>query len=330
MQTLSEIKALLDSIGATPKRSLGQNFLVDHNLIRKLVDAADLSPGDLVLEVGPGTGTLTEELLARGCDVIACELDDRFAALNRERLSGARFCTPPARFRLVHGDCLESKRQLSRAVVEALYPHPLTAGGGRGWAETPPTAGVEQEHPHGDATKPPDPSFKLVANLPYGAATPLLMTLIIDHPACERMCVTVQSELVDRLTARPREKDYGPISVIASLSCDVTKIATAPPGCFWPSPEVTSAMVRLVRRTGAATPSGEHLRRISAIAEMLFQKRRKQIGGMWKDVHAALGVPALDVLTAHPELAHVKQTMRAEELTSADYRAIAAATPARS
>lgn len=318
MQTLSEIKALLDSLGATPKRSLGQNFLVDHNLIRKLVDAANLAAGELVLEVGPGTGTLTEELLARGCDVIACELDDRFAALNRERLADPRFSAPPARLRLVHGDCLESKRELSRAVVEAL----------REPSETPSQREEEGGGSSGGVRCAPSRPFKLVANLPYGAATPLLMTLMIDHPACERMCVTVQSELVDRLTAKPREKDYGPISVIATLCCEVTKIATAPPGCFWPPPEVTSAMVRLSRRTATGTPSGEQLRRISALAEMLFQKRRKQIGGVWKDVHAAVSVPALDVLTTRPELAHVRPTMRAEELTPEDYRAIAATTPA--
>lgn len=312
MQTLSEIKALLESIGATPKRSLGQNFLVDHNLIRKLIDSANLSPGDLVLEVGPGTGTLTEELLARGCDVIACELDDRFAALNRERLSSGTLCPPPARFRLVHGDCLESKRELSRAVVEALgEPGEVSSrregeGGGCGSA-------FARER-----------SFKLVANLPYGAATPLLMTLLIDHPGCERMCVTVQKELVDRLTAEPRQKDYGPIGIIARLTCEVTKIATAPPGCFWPPPEVTSAMVRLVRRAGDDAPSVDELRRVSSLAELLFQKRRKQIGGLWNEAQGALGVPPLEALRTRAALTHVHPTMRAEELAPGDYRAIAA------
>ncbi|HYE02984.1 MAG TPA: rRNA adenine N-6-methyltransferase family protein, partial [Phycisphaerales bacterium] len=76
MQTLAEIRRLLAERGVEPKKSLGQNFLIDHNLLRKLVEAARVGPGDLVLEVGPGTGTLTEELLARGCRVVACELDD--------------------------------------------------------------------------------------------------------------------------------------------------------------------------------------------------------------------------------------------------------------
>ncbi len=90
MQTLTQIKEMLESRGLSPKRSLGQNFLIDHNLIRKLVDESGVVDGDLVLEVGPGTGTLTEELLARGCEVVACELDDDLAALLEERRDGGR------------------------------------------------------------------------------------------------------------------------------------------------------------------------------------------------------------------------------------------------
>ena len=101
MQTLAQIKSLLDSRGLRPKRSLGQNFLIDHNLIRKLVDASGVAPGDLLLEVGPGTGTMTEELLARGCRVVACELDDALADILRERLGGSE-CAP--RFTLIHRD----------------------------------------------------------------------------------------------------------------------------------------------------------------------------------------------------------------------------------
>src|SRR5690606_14845366 len=108
------------------------------NLVVKLVDEARVGPGELVLEVGPGTGTLTEELLARGCEVVACELDRGLAALLRDRL-GAN-----DRFTLVEGDCLGGKRHVSPAVVEAL--------GGR--------------------------PFVLVANLPYGAATPLMLALL--------------------------------------------------------------------------------------------------------------------------------------------------------
>jgi 16S rRNA (adenine1518-N6/adenine1519-N6)-dimethyltransferase len=97
-QSLAEIRDLLASHGLSPLKRFGQNYLVDQNLVRKLVDEAGVTPGELVLEVGPGTGTLTEELLARGCEVIACELDRGLAELLRGRL-GAE-----ARFTLIEGD----------------------------------------------------------------------------------------------------------------------------------------------------------------------------------------------------------------------------------
>src|SRR6186713_2406397 len=114
MQTLAQIRELLESRGLAPRKSLGQNFLIDHNLIRKLVDASGAAAGDLVLEVGPGTGALTEELLDRGCRVIACELDRGLAELLRERFAAT---AGSGRFTLIEGDCLASKRALADELV---------------------------------------------------------------------------------------------------------------------------------------------------------------------------------------------------------------------
>jgi 16S rRNA (adenine1518-N6/adenine1519-N6)-dimethyltransferase len=177
-QTLEEIRATLDAHGCAPKKSLGQNFLIDRNLVSKLVDEAGVNAGDLVLEVGPGTGTLTGELLGRGCAVIACELDDGLADA-----IGGRFGAHPA-FTLVRGDCLASKRALSPALTETI--------GGR--------------------------PFSLVANLPYQAATPLMLTLLAEHPGCGVMAVTIQKEVADRLMAGPGSKVYGSISVVAQVA----------------------------------------------------------------------------------------------------------------
>jgi 16S rRNA (adenine1518-N6/adenine1519-N6)-dimethyltransferase len=237
VQSLTEIRELLETHGLAPRKSLGQNFLIDQNLIRKLVDASGVRAGDLVLEVGPGTGTLTEELLARGCRVVACELDRGLAALLRERLGAQK------RFALVEGDALAGKRELSAAVAAALGAEP----------------------------------FRLVANLPYGAATPLMLALLVGHPECGSMHVTIQREVADRLLAAPGTKDYGPIAVVARALASVERIATLPPECFWPRPDITSAMVALVRRPDPLT---REPRRLADVAQKLFMQRRKQLGSV--------------------------------------------------
>lgn len=238
MQTLAQIRGELERHGLSPRHRFGQNFLIDHNLLRRLVDAAELVPGSLVLEVGPGTGTLTEELLERGCRVVACEIDRGLAALLREKFAGAG-----GRFTLIEGDCLESKREVSKAVVGAL--------------------GRE--------------AYKLVSNLPYGVGTPLLLALLTSHPACEGMTVTVQKEVGDRLVAGPSSAEYGPLGVVAGLLAEVRRVAVLPPECFWPRPEVTSVMVAIRRRE---RPPIERPAAFAAFVQRAFANRRKQMRGV--------------------------------------------------
>ncbi len=253
MQTLAEIRELLESRGLAPRKKLGQNFLLDHNLIRKLVDAAGVGDGDLVLEVGPGTGALTDELLDRGCAVVACELDAGFAELQRERQAGA---VRAGRFLLIEGDCLAGKRGLNPAVTGALAGRPFT----------------------------------LVANLPYGAATPLMLALLCD-PTCSGQFVTIQREVADRLLAGPGSKAYGSISVVAQTLAEVERVATLPPECFWPRPDVTSAMVALRPREGhgVADRAG-----FAAFCQRVFANRRKQLGGVLGGVALPEGVDPTD------------------------------------
>jgi 16S rRNA (adenine1518-N6/adenine1519-N6)-dimethyltransferase len=233
MQSLSEIRSLLEAHGLRPRKRFGQNFLHDKNHLARLVEVADVSPGDLVLEVGPGTGTLTEALLAAGAEVIACEIDEGLATLIEDRLG--------ERITLVRGDCLDRGRRLAASVAEAIGDRP----------------------------------FRLVANLPYQVASPLMCTLLIDHPACLGQFVTIQKEVADRLLAPPGSKAFGPLTIIVRAFADVRRIAVLGPGCFWPAPQVDSAMVAITPRAdhGVEAPAA-----LARFVTELFTKRRKQLG----------------------------------------------------
>lgn len=265
MISVKDLRSLLEAHGVRPKRSLGQNFLIDGNLARKLIDASGVGAGDLVLEIGPGAGSLTIGLLERGCRVIAAELDERLADLLEDTLVEEA----PGRLTVVRGDCLASKRELAPHVVEAL--------GGR--------------------------HFRVVANLPYNIASPLIAIILMRHPECDGLWVTVQKEVADRLGASPGSKEYGELTVVVQALATVERIATVPPSCFWPPPKVTSAMIAVRRRSGPQTTDPEGLRRF---ARRLFASRRKQLGAILREdapaewpagVNAAMRPEQLEVET---------------------------------
>ena len=185
---VKELREMLEQRGLSPRKSLGQNFLIDGNLVRKLVDASGAGRGDVVLEVGPGAGALTEELLDRGCKVVACELDEGLSDFLEDR-----FADRGEAFTLIRGDCLENKHTLNHDVRAQFDEAP----------------------------------FRLIANLPYGAATPLIMTLLLDHPTCMALWVTIQKEVADRLAAPPGIRDYGEIGVIAQALADLLLLLLA-------------------------------------------------------------------------------------------------------
>ncbi len=271
MQTLSEIKATLEQRGLSPRKTLGQNFLIDHNLLKRLVDAAEIQPGDLVLEVGPGTGALTDMLLDRGAVVIACELDSGLADLLHDRYAQ----TSADRFMLIVGDCLENKHTLSPEIDSAL--------GGR--------------------------LFKCVANLPYGAASPL-MVLLAAHKNCLGQFITIQREVAHRIMAKHNTRDYSELSILVQAMCDVKHIAQLPPACFWPRPKVASEMIAITPRR---EPLTQDLPALAALCRTLFTKRRKQIGAiLGRDVTLPEGVAA----TARPEQLTIEQLVQLARTTT--------------
>jgi len=209
MQTLSDIRSLLDTHGVHPKHRLGQNFLHDPNKLRDILDAADVTPDDLVLEIGPGTGVLTEPMREAGADVVAVELDFDMVGILRERVGEDR-----DGWTLIQGDIMAGKHAINPAVIDTLAGRP----------------------------------FKLVANLPYNITGPLLATLATDHPQMGSAIVMVQREVADRIMAGPHCKQFGPLGVILQAMNQIERITTLSPNCFWPRPKVDSAVIRLTRR----------------------------------------------------------------------------------
>jgi 16S rRNA (adenine1518-N6/adenine1519-N6)-dimethyltransferase len=211
-QSKSEIQSLLAGVNSSgPRHRFGQNFMIDQNLVRLIADAGELTPKDLCLEIGPGTGTLTDELLARAGRVTAVEIDRDLAVLLRTRFGG------DPRFTLIEGDALANKHTLNSELLAAI-------AGAR-------AAGL---HP------------VLVANLPYNIASPLVIELLIA--GVDRLAFTVQKEVADRLKARAGGDDYGPLSVMAQMLAEVEVLRTLPPQAFWPPPKIDSALVRMRRR----------------------------------------------------------------------------------
>jgi 16S rRNA (adenine1518-N6/adenine1519-N6)-dimethyltransferase len=226
----------------SPARRLGQHFLTDRNLLRRIVDALEPAPGDVVLEIGPGKGSLTAELLGRGVRVVAIEKDTRLAAaLDAGSVGG----TAPASFRVVTGDAL------------ALDWHALVADG----VVTSPAARV--------------PPFKVIGNIPYAITTPLIATALVPPlPSC--IVMLVQREVADRLAAAPGSKTYGALSVGVQAMCRVEKLFTVRAGAFSPPPTVQSAVVRLTPRATPLIPSAEFAA-FRAFVTACFSRRRKQL-----------------------------------------------------
>ncbi|MGH7175830.1 MAG: 16S rRNA (adenine(1518)-N(6)/adenine(1519)-N(6))-dimethyltransferase RsmA [Tepidisphaeraceae bacterium] len=268
-QTKHEIHTLLESIGVSPRKRFGQNFMIDQNLVRVVADAGEIRSDDVVIEVGPGTGTLTEELLSRGARVVAVEIDRDLAKLLRERFASH------AKFELIEGDALCGKHDLNPELRASL------------------AASQRDARP-----------VKLIANLPYNIASPLIIELLIA--GTELLAFTVQKEVAQRLRATESDDAYGPLSVMARLLCRVEVLRTLPPQAFWPAPKVESALVRM----GRDDQLGNRAPDFSRFIHQIFSARRKTMRNAI--TKASLGPALLDEMKIDPKL-------RPENLSPAQY-----------
>lgn len=255
--------------GLWADKRLGQHFLLDPSILRRIAAAAGALEGATVLEVGPGPGGLTRALLEAGAErVVAVERDPRFVRHLHELEEHAG-----GKLTLVEGDAL------------TFDPCSVADGG----------------------------PIRIVANLPYNVATPLVL-LWFEHLACiERMVLMFQKEVALRLVAAPGSADYGRLAVMAQLLCRVERLFDLPPAAFTPPPKVSSSVVRLTPRPDQPSPA---LRKaLSTVTRAAFGQRRKMLRVSLK----ALGGDPSRLL----EVAGVEPTRRAEELDIATFRRLA-------
>jgi 16S rRNA (adenine1518-N6/adenine1519-N6)-dimethyltransferase len=250
---LSEMKQILSEEELRLTKSLGQNFLHDNNQLRRIVEAAELQKDDKVLEIGPGLGPLTELLLQEAGEVLAIETDARLVqwlekrfkvAAERARVSPSINDSEPtspamhrqARLRLLHDDALSYLRRVATD-----------------WS-----------------------NWKLVANLPYSVASPILVELTQAKRGPKQMVFTVQLEVAKRLAAKASDPDYGVLTLLMQLDYELQRWFKIPAGCFFPQPEIDSACVSLLRRKQSLLPIQQR-EAFTRIVKRGFSQRRKMM-----------------------------------------------------
>jgi 16S rRNA (adenine1518-N6/adenine1519-N6)-dimethyltransferase len=282
-QTQTYLRELFQCNRLHPKNKLGQNFLIDLNLVDFIVRSADLTRADLALEIGSGTGSLTAKLAEAAGSVLSVEIDPAFYALAMETAHGHdNVC-------FLNADALKNKNQMNPDVLASL-------------AEL-----KEKYRPQ---------RVKLVANLPYAVATPVITNLLIAGVPLERMVVTVQWEIAEKLIARPSTKDYGALAVLVQSLADVEILRKLPPTVFWPRPQVESGIVRI-------HPNAEKREQVADVQRFryflrdLYSHRRKNLRGGLISVTGHQHEKAI-VDAKLAELGY-KGTERAEQLSIAQH-----------
>ena len=287
----AEVVALLGDHGLRPSRALGQNFVVDPNLVERVTRLANVGPGDRVLEVGAGLGSLTVALASTGAQVLAVEIDRHLEPL-------LRAIAEPAGVTVVRADAMTCDFASLLDETEHLW-HEASGGADR-MAHRP---------------------WVLVANLPYNIATPLVMDLLGAVPAIGRMQVMVQREVGERLAAVPPSPTVGAVSVRLAYFAEARVVMRVPSSVFLPKPNVDSVLIEIVRRARPAVdPEEASFQEVDRLVRAGFAGRRKMLRRSLSGLVTPEAFESADVLP----------TLRPEELEVQAWGRLAAAVRGQS
>jgi 16S rRNA (adenine1518-N6/adenine1519-N6)-dimethyltransferase len=269
------------------KKSLGQNFLTDQLVARRIIDAVSPLPTDIVIEIGPGTGALTRMLVERSGHVEAVEIDARLADALRRSLNADNLS-------IVATDALvlDWKELIIDAKAKLGFPGP-----------------ADQDRRR----------VRIVANLPYYISTPIIERMLSVGRSVFDMTLMLQKEVADRITTGPGSKEYGYLSVMVQYHCIAKKLFEVPPSAFTPVPRVQSAVIKLTVRERTAVEVSDEAK-FFALVRAAFAQRRKTILNNLKAASRALEFT--QPLESALEAASVAPRRRAETLSLEEFAAL--------
>lgn len=277
MNTKNITRSIMDKYNIKANKGFGQNFLIDDNILQGIVDAANISDEDIIVEIGPGLGNLTEYLLKNAKKVIAFEIDDRMIKILEDRFKNFN------NFELINKDILSVN--LDNYIYDSLTHIKNFKG-----------------------------KIKVVANLPYYITTPIIFSLFESVTCIDEIVVMVQKEVADRIVANPGNKDYGVLTVMCDYYSNSEIVINVPRECFNPAPNVSSAVVKLIKNDDNKLEDDEAFKEL--VKKAFSQRRKKVINSLIN-----MNYLNLDKNTLKEGLISlgIKDTARAEELSLEQY-----------
>jgi len=280
--TQSDLRQILRQMGHRPRRTRGQNFLVDRNLMHFVLRAAELTPKDIVLEIGVGLGAMTSYMLQQAQHVIGIEIEPSLYHYANDALKDVPNLT------LLHGDVLSRKSEINPQLMSSLRTQMETGG-----------------------------ILKCVANLPYAVATPIILNLLSSDLRIERMIFTLQKEVADKLCAQAGDTHYGPVAILTQVHAKVKRLREVPPDVFWPRPRVGSAILGFWPENQRGKNIYD-MKLFETLIRGLFRQRRKQLRNSLLRLPLLKYVSQEDVLDIFKRLSLAK-SIRPQEVSIEQY-----------